>query len=499
MSASGSHSAPAAGHPIAAKLTSVDPHVGLIATPVHTLLQREPVQLPPTATIRAAAQLMREQRVSSILIVEQERLFGIVTDRDLRNRVIAAGLPTIRPILDIATLAPISISLRTSAFDALLLMARQNIHHLPVLDAQRIVGLISATDLTEQHSTSAVYLAGEIYKQGSVEALQRTSLRIRQLQQHLSAADATAYATGHVITAVTDALTTRLLQLGEAQFGPAPVEFAWVAAGSQARNEQTAKSDQDNCLLLADDYAPERDGPYFEALSRFVCDGLNACGYVHCPGKIMAVTDEWRQPLHRWRQYFAHWTREPEPKALMLSCVFFDMRCVYGSQTLLDSLRAGMLEATRGNQIFLALMVGNALSREPPLSMFGRITPARSGAHRGTIDLKHLGIVPIVDLARIYALAGGHACVNTHERLEVAAQSGEVSQQSAHDLRDALEYLAGIRIRHQARQMQAHHAADNFLALDELSNFERTQLKEAFDVVRTLQQVLNQRYRGAGF
>jgi CBS domain-containing protein len=478
-----------------AGLRSADPHVGLTATPVRSLIQRAPVTLPPTATIQQAAELMRDQRVSSVLIVQDEHLFGIVTDRDLRNRVLAVGLPGDRPIIDVATVAPLTVDVRTMAFDALLLMARQNIHHVPVLDGQRAVGMITATDVQERHSTSAVYIAGEIYKQPDVEALARTTVRIRQVQSNLAAADATAYATGRVITAITDALTTRLLQLAEARFGPPPVDYAWVAAGSQARSEQTAKSDQDNCLILDDAFDEAAHGAYFKALSQFVCAGLDACGYVYCPGEMMAQTDTWRQPLRAWRRYFQRWIDEPEPKALMLTCVFFDLRLVHGRSELLDALRRDVLARTRGHGIFLAHMVGNALSRQPPLGLFGKLATTRSGEHRGTVDLKHNGVVPIVDLARVYALAGGHEAVNTHDRLEVAAASGEVSEQSARDLRDALEYLAVTRIRHQVRQVESDRSADNFLAPGELSNFELKQLKHAFAVVQALQSVLAQRYR----
>jgi len=490
---------PAVPAATAQALRGTDPHLPLITTPLRALLKRPPVTLSPTASIREAAALMLEEGVSSVLIVEQGHLFGIVTDRDLRNRVVAVGLETDRPVVEITTIAPLTVDLGNNAFEALLMMTRQNVHHVPVMDGPRVVGMITATELTEQYSTSAVFLAGEIYKQGTVEGLQLVSGRIRQLQRNLAAADATAYTTGHVITAITDALTIRLLQLAEARFGVPPVDYAWVAAGSQARNEQTAKSDQDNCLILDDAYDETEHGEYFKALSRFVCDGLNACGYVYCPGEMMAMTDTWRQPMRRWRQYFHGWVDEPEPKALMLTCVFFDLRVVHGRVSLLDELRRHVLTHTRGNGIFLAYMVGNALSRHPPLGLFGRLLPARSGEHRGTIDLKHLGIVPVVDLARVYALAGGHLAVNTHDRLEVASQSGEVSERSAHDLRDALEYLAATRIRHQARQIEAGLPADNFLAPSELSNFERTQLKDAFRVVKTLQQVLGQRYRGAVF
>ncbi|MFN3494722.1 MAG: CBS domain-containing protein, partial [Hydrogenophaga sp.] len=196
-----------------------DPALTLMNTPVRALIKRAPFTLPPHTSIRAAAQHMRDQRVSSVLIVEQDHFFGLATDRDLRNRVIAAGLDTERPIMDIATLAPFSVQARDPAFNVLLLMARHNIHHVPVLDGARVVGMITATDLTEQHSTSAVYLAGDIYRQTSVEGLQQSSSRVKALQQTLAAADATAYNTGHIITTITDAITTRLLQLGEAALG----------------------------------------------------------------------------------------------------------------------------------------------------------------------------------------------------------------------------------------------------------------------------------------
>ncbi|MHB8951305.1 MAG: putative nucleotidyltransferase substrate binding domain-containing protein, partial [Rhodoferax sp.] len=300
--------------------------------------------------------------------------------------------------------------------------------------------------------------------------------------------------TGHIVTAITDALTIRLIQLAEAQLGPAPIDYVWVAAGSQARSEQTAKSDQDNCLILDDNFEEAAHGAYFRAFSKYVCDGLAACGYIHCPGEMMAMTDTWRQPRRVWADYFHTWVDQPKPKALMLTCVFFDLRAIHGKAELLESLRREVLARTKGNSLFLAHMVGNALKHRPPLGLFGTISLIRGGENARTIDLKHSGIVPIVDLARVYALAGGIAAVNTHDRLEAVGQAGEVSEQGARDLRDALEFLAKLRIAHQARQTQQNQAPDNFLALEELSNFERSHLKEAFSVVQTLQGVLQNRY-----
>jgi CBS domain-containing protein len=463
--------------------------------PVRSLLQRAPVALPPHASIRQAAQTMQEHGVSCVLLMEQGQLWGLITDRDLRNRVVAQGLDTEAAVQTVATAAPVTLEADRPIFEAQLLMARHNIHHIPVVERGQPIGLVTATDMARLHNNSVIYIVGDIYKQNNVEGLAQVGLRTRALQQSLAQADTSAYRTGHIITALTDAFTRRLIELAHAELGPAPVDYVWVAAGSQARNEQTAKSDQDNCLILDDRYDAAAHGDYFSRFTRSVCDGLAACGYIHCPGEMMAMTDTWRQPAQRWAQYFDQWVHTPDPKALMLTCVFFDLRAIAGKTSLLEQLRADVLRRTQGNSLFLSHMVGNALKHRPPLTLFGNIASTRKNKGPSTIDLKHQGIVPIVDLARVYALAGGLDAVNSHDRLEQAAEKGEISPSSVRDLRDALEFISTVRIAHQARQTAEGVAPDNDLALRELSNFERTHLKEAFHVVQTLQGVLEQRYQ----
>lgn len=247
-------------------------------------------------------------------------------------------------------------------------------------------------------------------------------------------------------------------------------------------------------MVLDDAYDETQHGAYFRDLARFVCDGLNACGYVYCPGEMMAMTDQWRQPLQKWREYFHSWIDQPDPTALMLTCVFFDQRFVYGRRELLDTLRDEVLRRCKTERIFLVHMVGNALTHQPPLNWLGNLSLIKGGEHDGTIDLKHTGIVPIIDLARVYALAAGSPAVNTRDRLDNAAASGEISEQRVRDLLDALEYLSTLRLQHQARRMSDGHAIDNYLRPEELSNFERNHLKDAFGVVKSLQSVLGTRY-----
>jgi CBS domain-containing protein len=485
------------GAPAAAAAPGND--TNLLSMRLQDLIKHPPITLPPQASVLEVARTMRERGVSSVMLVEQDHLFGLVTDRDLRNRVVAEGLDLSRPAADIATLAPLTLDQRSPAFEALLLMTRHNIHHVPIMDGHRIAGMVTATDLTQQQSTSAVYLAGDIHQQSSLDGLVAISRRVKALQQNLSAAHTSAYNTGHVITTITDALTSRLIHLAEAELGPPPVDYVWVAAGSQGRCEQTAKSDQDNCMVLHDAYDPALHGDYFKALARRVCDGLAACGYIHCPGEMMAMTDQWRQPLRVWRQYFQHWINVPDPKALMLVTVFFDLRAVYGENALLHSLRQEVLAHTAKNSLFLAYVVGNAQKQRPPLNLFGQISLIRSGEHAGTVDLKHQAIAPIVDLGRIYALAAGLHEVNTSDRIEKAAQLGELSSQGSRDLRDALEFVSSQRITHQSLRLQQGLEPDNYLHLLELSNFERGHLRDAFSVIQSLQNVLGQRYQSGQF
>ncbi|CAM8659494.1 COG2905 Predicted signal-transduction protein containing cAMP-binding and CBS domains [Comamonadaceae bacterium] len=470
---------------------------GWLSSPLHTLLrQAVPITIPHDASIQDAALRMQAQRVSSILVMDEASLFGIVTDKDLRNRVIATGLDIHQSVSQIATQHPKTLQALDSGFDALMLMAQHHIHHIPLMDGSQPIGVLSAGDLYANRLTSAELLVKSIQEQSSVEGLRSAVAGLGQLQQHLANQSASGLSIGKMVTSITDALTRKLLELAHLRFGPPPVPYVWVAAGSQARSEQSTKTDQDNCLILDDSYSADEHEIYFKELATWVCDGLHACGYVHCPGGIMAMTPQWCQPLKQWREYFERWIYTPEPLALMWACVFFDIRAIHGDSSLLQRLRSTVLESTRKNSLFLSHMVSNALKHQPPLGLFGQLVLSRSADYPRTIDLKHSGTVPIIDLARVYALAGGVHAVNTDERLALASQGLEISQEKSRDLRDALEMITSLRVHHQARLLAAGQAPNNHLSLHELSHLERSFLKEAFHVVKGLQSVLEQRYGG---
>lgn len=290
------------------------------------------------------------------------------------------------------------------------------------------------------------------------------------------------------------AITQRLLVLAEARFGSPPIPYAFIVAGSMGRNEQSAHSDQDNAMILADTFQPERHDAYFLQVAQFVSDGLAACGYVYCPGNIMATNPQWRQPLHVWQAQFRHWIETPEPLALLNATIFFDLRGIYGEASLWHDLRDDLLARTHSHELFQILLAENARSFHPPLRFWGGFSSQRNTNGEKVIDLKKGGVVPVIDMARVYALAQGLPEVNTAARLLALASHGVMNAGDAHDLIEALDCIGGLRLQHQVRQIQQGIVPDNLLLLADLSSEERHHLKAMFKVVAGLQEAMFRHY-----
>ena len=460
---------------------------------VSGLTDRVPVIVDAATSIQEAAKIMTAEFVSSILVTENNQLAGLLTDRDIRSRCVAKGIALDQPVSLIMTTDLETITDTSLLSEALLAMTRNQIHHLPVLRKGEAVGVLTTSDIVRHLTTNPALISTDIYKANSVEALIKISSRLPELQLQLSLSSATAKHIGEVFSSITDTISSRLCELAEAEYGAAPVNYVWTAGGSQARNEQTSHSDQDNALLISDEYKPEHEA-YFSALANFVCDGLNSCGYVYCPGNAMASNPQWRQPVMVWKTYFEKWIATPEPKSLMLSSIFFDLRPVYGDFDLFTGLQKDVLEQTKHNELFISLMVGNALTHQPPLGFFRNFVMVQDEQHKNTLDIKHRGVVPIVDIARVLALDNGLAEVNTIERLDAAYQCKALSHEMHQNLTDALEFIASLKIRHQAKQIKAGLSGDNYLPPAELSGLEKSHLKDSFAIIKTMQQFFESRY-----
>ncbi len=437
-------------------------------------------------TIQQAAVQMTEQGYSCLVIVSGQIPVGIVTDKDIRRRCVAQGLSTEHAISDIMTSNMVTIDMTNNAYDALMIMTAKHIHHLPVTQHGKLVGIVTVTDLINNEGHNTINVSSIIHKANTLEELEEISKLLPKLQIRLAKLGSSADHVGKSISAITMAFTKRLIEMAEYEFGQAPVPFAWLAAGSQARQEQLAHSDQDNAIIICDTMKPYDDA-WFENLASFVCDGLAKCGFIYCPGDIMATNPKWRQPNKIWRRYFSSWVDSPSPNALLNSSIFFDLETIYGDKTLLNNLRQQVLEKTQNNTVFIAHLSKNALNIRPPLGFFRDFVLKQNGKHKATLDLKHNGIAPVVDLARIYALAEGISAVNTIERIQQAAGTKSLTKASADNLIDAYEFLGMLRVEHQAKILIKGESPNNYLSPKEISRLEREHLKDAFKVIKSLQ------------
>ncbi|ODR90274.1 DUF294 nucleotidyltransferase-like domain-containing protein [Sinorhizobium alkalisoli] len=458
---------------------------------VKDLMSSPPRFCAPSDSVRAAAEMMRKLKISGLAVVEHGKLTGIVTTRDLTARVLAEGLdPAATPVSAVMTASPLSLEQEALGSDVLNLMLERGIGHLPVVAGERLVGMITQTDITRFQALSSALLIADISAAETVADLRANTAHVPQLLLQLAGANAPHEVVTRLITDVTDAVTRRLIALAERELGPPPVPYVWLACGSQGRQEQTGISDQDNCIFIDDAFEEAAHRPWFTKLAHFVSHNLDACGYVFCPGDMMATNQRWCQPVRTWREYFYHWIHVPEPMAQMLASVMFDLRPIAGEATLYRDVQTETLEDASRNSIFVAHMVSNSLKHAPPLGLLRGFATIRGGEHRNQIDMKHNGVVPVVDLGRVYALLARLRPVNTRSRLLGAEERGVISGAGARDLIAAYDLIADIRIRNQAMQIKAGQRPTNHLAPYDLGEFERSHLRDAFVVVRTMQSAL---------
>ncbi|HER35396.1 MAG: CBS domain-containing protein [Halothiobacillaceae bacterium] len=471
----------------------------LISASVDSLLRRAPVTASPDTSIGEGARIMTEAQVSALLLLEDGRLLGLVTDRDLRRRVIATGVPVDSPLRSIMTEALITVPPTSSAFEASLLFSRHNVHHLPVVaEDGALVGILSTSDLLRHQGSHSIHLVRDAMAAPDLEAIARVGSRLPDLEAQLVAIGADAEPLGEAMVTVTDAMTRRLTELAEQALGPAPVAWAWAALGSQGRREQTAFTDQDNALILDEAFDPASHGEWFERFARFVTEGLAAAGLEPCPGGTMATTPDWRQSVAGWVRTFRDWIEQPEPHSVMLTTNFFDMRVVAGRDSLLDALWDTVRPLAVSNTIFQRRLADNALAIRMPLGFFRRLVVVDDEQHDDRLDLKRYGLMPIADLARLHAVSLGLAELHTVRRLQAASAAGDLSAPAAAGLADAWRLFYVLRARHQAAQVRRGEPLDNRLDPERLSGLERDHLRDAFRVVDDHQRWLRAHFDVSG-
>ncbi len=391
-------------------------------TPVGSLVRREPVTSDPSTPVAEAAARMAEERVSSLLIPTTDG-WGIVTDRDLRTRLVAVGADPSIPVVEIATFPVRTIDRETLAGAALLGMFADGIHHYPVTEpGGRIVGVVTDTDLMGigRHTPFAVRSA--IERARTAEEVAAAGRELPALVAAMVDARTDPIDVGRVVALVVDALTVRLLHLTIERQGDPPCAWAWLALGSAARHEQALHTDQDHALAFDPIPGQPDADPYFAELAEFVTAGLEAAGIPRCTGDAMATHPTLRRPIDEFVEHFADWMDHPNPKATVLSSIEYDFRQVAGpldaEPTLDDAVRRA-----RHKPEFLRMLSRRALDLKPPTGFVRNLVVEAKGEHAGRLDIKHGGITIVTNLARMWAVRAGITQKDTLARLDAATHA----------------------------------------------------------------------------
>lgn len=472
----------------------------LFTTPLGELITKDVITASQEITIREAADIMCRNKISSLVLVDpvDNVPVGIVTDRDLRDKVVAKGRSVDDNVSSIMSISLIKSEASDYCFEALLKMIHYNIHHLLVVDKGKLKGIITNHDLMMLQGISPLSIVREIDGQQSIEGLIPASKKVNRIIDLLMREGAKASNIIRIITEINDRLLRKILELTEARLGPPPLSYCWIVFGSEGRKEQTFKTDQDNAIIYDDpktDEQAERARIYFSNFALYMRDALIKCGFPACPADYMASNPKWCQPLKVWKDYFSKWIKQPTPEAVLSSLIFFDFRPVSGNVTLAQKLRSYLMHTIKNQNIFFASMAGVILKNRPPLGFFGTFVVEKKGDHKNTLNIKENGIGIIVDAARLFSLEKGVSSTSTIERLRELKDRHPVIKEYGDELEQAFEFLMLLRLRHQYEQIHSNVEPDNFINPDNLTSLERNTLKESFKLLSRIHDSVAEQYR----
>jgi CBS domain-containing protein len=415
--------------------------------------------------------------------------------------VVAEGIDPDRPVYEVMSSPLILIPDSALIFEAMLLMQEKGVRHLGVQDhSGKIISLISDQQLVHIQRNSSAFLIKEVHEAQLVEDIIATHKRLPRLAKALVDSGANSKNICRIFSAVSDAVVERLIWFALDELGPPPAAFAFVALGSEGREEQTLVTDQDNAIIYEDISDPEKQKEtkeYFLKLGEKVNLWLDQCGYKLCKGDVMARNPKWCQPLSGWKKHFSGWINAAEPQDLLEVNIFFDFRCVYGQTELTSRLRAFIDDLLKERPVFFQFIARNALLYKPPIGFFGNIVVESSGENPSTFDIKE-SIKPIVNFARLYALKHNVEETNTQDRLYRLFAGEILTKSSYEEMVKVYDYLMQMRFKHQAVALNENREPDNFINPRQLTDIEHTLLKNMFSQINNFQKRLSYDFTGTG-
>jgi len=464
---------------------------GFLNLSLQDIFSREFASCSEDTTIQDAARIMSEKKRSSIVVFDkQRRSVGLLTDNDLRQKVVSRNYPVQKPVIDIASRPLITQTPHAQVFEAVMQMMKHNIKHLVITDeSSNVQGIATERDLLLAQGKSPVYLMREIQLAGTIHELEARCRQLPGLIKSLLDSGARAGHLNRIIAEVSDAVLNRIAGFALREVGEPPVPFVFMIMGSEGRKEQTLKTDQDNAIIYedVDSARHEEVKDYFLQLGDIICTWLDQVGYSFCEFDVMAQNPKWCQPMSIWKKYFWEWIHNAEPEDLLHSSIFFDFRTGYGDGRLVNELRKYLFQTLGDWRGFFRHLAENALRFKPPLDIFGNLALKNAKDKKGFLDIKK-PMQLLVDFARVYALRHGIAETNTLDRMERLVHLEVLDRRDYDELAHAYSFMMLVRLSHQAIMLvKEEREPDNLIMPRELTYINRQGLKEAFKRIRTAQ------------
>jgi len=471
----------------------------LFTTPVGELAVKKAVSKSQDISVQEAARAMSFNNISSLILTDEDGMpVGIVTDRDLRGKVVARARAFDSPVKDIMSRSLVKVDAMDYCFEALLKMIRYGIHHLIVVESGRVKGVVTNHDFMLLQGTSPVSVVRDIEGRQTVEELASAAGRINKIVALLLKEGARAGNITRIITEINDRLVRQAIEIVSRKHGPAPLPYCWVCLGSEGRKEQTFKTDQDNALIYADPASKEEQDAaekYFASFTADVNDALTACGFPACTAGYMASNERWRLPLKGWKKLFRDWIYDPTPEAVLSSLIFFDFRAVHGDISLAEALRDALFSMLKDQGVFLGFMANTIIKNRPPIGFFKQFVVEKGGEHKDELDLKVKGLSPLVDIARLFALENGVRETSTVERLHALKERHSIVDEYSDELEHAFEFIMLQRIHRQMGRMEQGLLPENFINPESMSGLEKRMMKESFNLITKVQDLVIEKYK----
>jgi CBS domain-containing protein len=453
---------------------------------VGELIRAEPLVCPPDTTVQDAARQMIDAGVTCT-VVDLGDTLGIVTDRDIRTEVVAAGAGPDTPISEVMSAPAWTVAADRTGTEALLEMLDHGVRHLPVLDAgRRLIGVLDDVDLMASERRAPFRLRAQIARSEDAQAVARAASELDDMVIALHDAELPAAAISRAIGSVHDSATRRLIDLAHEELGPAPVPYTWLATGSYGRFEPFPSSDVDTALAWDGPDDEELRG-WMRTFAERVLAWLGAAGFAPDDKGAVASSPLFARSIEGWEEAARSWVEHPDrDRGLMLLCVSVESDPVWGTTAAAERLARAFARGP-DRELVLRRLAAAALLERPPTG-FRRHRVLFLGGELKVLDIKKAGLIPIETLARWAGLAAGVSAASTRARLDAAEAAGTLGSDDAEVLRDAFELVCELRMEHQVEQLRAGQEPDNLIEPAALAPITRTALKEAFRAVARVQR-----------